>query len=289
MKNPFRYFRSLCPRSVQSALLFLTAPFILLIRSWGLSAVYAVGLVALALAVLDQMNTYLLEYMSWLYSERSFPNWLVPHFQGALTAVLLFLILPVLIVASLLPLRLQYHSQGRVPIVRLLSETIPSLIHCARGICLLVRAHYRVFIPLACLVWLLHLSYTVPQLAPMKYFYLVALIGLVVMLIQKALSLLLGPILIVVGDIEAQYVLGSAVHVVRTGYAEVCLVLGLGLSLLVTSYSVIDMVAGASSDARLLQVSVAFLLLWYVATLLGLICLRRTHYVTHEQLATSSL
>jgi hypothetical protein len=123
----------------------------------------------------------------------------------------------------------------------------------------------------------------------MKYFYLVALIGLVVMLIQKALSLLLGPILIVVGDIEAQYVLGSAVHVVRTGYAEVCLVLGLGLSLLVTSYSVIDMVAGASSDARLLQVSVAFLLLWYVATLLGLICLRRTHYVTHEQLATSSL
>lgn len=289
MKNPFHYFRSLCPRSVQSSLVFLAAPFVLLIRSWGLSALYAVGLVALALAVLDQMNTYLLEYMSWLYSEPSFPNWIVPHFQDALTAVLLFLILPVLIVASLLPLRLQYHSRGRVPIVRLLLETLPSLLKCARGILSLLRAHYRVFTPLLFLSWLLHLSYTVPQLAPMKYFYVIALIGLVVVLIQKALSLLLGPILIVVGDIEAQFVLGSAAHVVRTGYAEVCLVLGLGLSLLVISYSMIDLVTGGGTDESLLQVSVAFLILWYVATLLGLICLRRTHYATHEQLVTTSL
>lgn len=244
---------------------------------------------ALALAVLYQMNTYLLEYMSWLHSERSFPNWLVPHFQDALTAGLLLLILPVLIVASLLPLRLQYHSQGRVPIVRLLSETLPSLVQCARGICSLLRAHYRVFIPLFCLSWLLHLSFSVPQLAPMKYFYLVALIGLVVVLIQKALSLLLGPILIVVGDIEAEFVLSSAVHVVRTGYVEVCLVLGLGFSLLVTSFSAIGMVVGLSSEARLLQIGVAYLILWYIATLLGLICLRRTHFIRNEQPITRSV
>lgn len=288
MRKIIRYIHSICPRSARNYLVFLTSPFLLLLRSRGLSAFYAIGLVVLTLVCLEQMNTYLVEYMRWLHSEPSFPNWLVPHFQAVLTAALIFVMVPVSIVAWLLPLRLQYHSHGRVPILRLLSETLPALVRCSRGMCSLLRAHYRVFIPLCCLAYLLHLSQTVPQLAPMKYFYLTAVIVLVVMLFQKALSLLLGPILIVVGDIDAEFAIGSAAHVIRTGYAEVCLVLGLGLSLLVTSYSMIDMFTVVGTDGPLLQVSVAFLILWYIATLLGLICLRRTHCVTPERLMQSS-
>jgi len=289
MKNISHHIRALYPRSVKNHLVFLTSPFLLLLRSRGLSAFYAVGLVVLTLACLEQMNTYLVQYMRWLHSEPSFPNWLVPHFQAVLTAALILVMVPVSLVAWLLPLRLQYQWHGRVPILRLLSETLPALVRCSRGMCSLLRVHYRVFIPVCCLAYLLHLSQTVPQLAPMKYFYLTALIILVVVLFQRAFSLLLGPILIVVGDSDTEFVIGSAAHVVRIAYLEVCFVLVFGCSLLVASYSAIEMVVISSAHIGLLQVTTAFLILWYVATLLGLICLRRTHCVKPEHFIQSSV
>ena len=279
MKRRFSQIFSLLPDSIRGYLHFFISPMILLVRGRGIGVVYQIGLMTLTCTVLYQLDLYIDICMGWLRVQPSFPNRIVPYFQGALSIITFSCVLPAFIVGCFLPLRLQSLSQGKIPTLSLLIQTPQTFVRCARCLLYLLSSQYRQFVPILVLLFCFHSSGSTAELVPMQYYCLVGICVLLFTLFNKLLSFLLSPPIAILGRYQVEYALEQASHLVVDSYFEVLFVVGVTALLLLGSIPLSTEVAAFGQHPHLFLLISALVVFWYSGMLLGIICLKRIHFL----------
>ncbi|MCB0329079.1 MAG: hypothetical protein KDD70_05435 [Bdellovibrionales bacterium] len=260
--------------AIPKRLIPLAAPFYLL--HWGryLQLVYTGTVLLVTWQGYSIAHHALLEFIPLFASSSALAYSIAPYLYEFVQAVFLLVSSAGVIVAIVLPVRVQYLQRGKLKFSQLLFETPSAFVGCARSLVYLFQRELRTLFPLAVLIGLYFYSTTAEGLAQMKYFYLAGSVILCLSVFKRTLSIVLTPIVAVVGRYDPESVTDATIRIVEGALLKViALVGGAILSIVVSLW--LSFQLGLNEEARIaMQIGVMTFLFWYFLTLTGALCIK---------------